>query len=132
MTRESDIYVDYFVTPGIANEIGADLFVSVHNNTATNSGVSGTETLYFPGPEKQALAQAIQDAVVRSLGLTDRGIKERPGLVVTRETKMPSALVEVAFMTNSNDRVLLMTDEFKQKAAEGIYEGILNYLSGQN
>jgi N-acetylmuramoyl-L-alanine amidase len=74
---------------------------------------------------------AIQKAVVQSLGLPDRGIVERPGLVVTRETRMPSALVEVAFMTNKNDLKLLMTEEFRQKAAEGIAGGIINYITGQ-
>jgi N-acetylmuramoyl-L-alanine amidase len=44
---------------------------------------------------------------------------------------MPSALVEVAFMTNENDLALLMTDEFRQKAAEGIFQGIMDYLSGR-
>ena len=132
MTRENDIYVDYFTTPQMANEIGADLFVSIHNNSATNSSASGTETLYYPDPEKKALAQAIQKALVKNIGLNDRGIKERPGLVVIRETKMPSALVEVGFLTNNNDLAQLKSDNFRQRAAEGIYEGIMEYLSGQN
>lgn len=131
MTREGDIFVDLYTRAGIANEIDADLFISIHNNSAVSSA-TGTETLYYPDPEKKALASAIQKAIVANIGLRDRGIVERPGLVVTRETKMPSALVEVAFMTNSSDRQKLMTDDFRQKAAEGIYEGIINYLTGQD
>mgnify|MGYP000918052134 FL=1 len=130
MIRDDDTFVSHFVRAGMANEIDADLYVSIHNNSA-GSGASGTETLYFKDPEKKLFAQALQKAVVGHIGLNDRGIVERPGIVVTRETKMPSALVEVGFMTNKNDFALLMTDEFRQKAAEGILQGIIDYLSGK-
>ncbi|MDN5331758.1 MAG: N-acetylmuramoyl-L-alanine amidase [Tepidanaerobacteraceae bacterium] len=129
MTRESDIYVSLYTRADIANQVGAHLFVSIHNNSSTNISTSGTMTLYYPTPEKKAFAQILQKAVVETLGLPDLGISERPNLVVTRETKMPSALVEVAFMSNSRDLALLKTDEFKQKAAEGIYRGIVKYFS---
>ena len=93
MIRDDDTFVSHFVRAGMANEINADLFVSIHNNSA-GSGASGTETLYYSDPEKKLFAQALQKAVVRHIGLNDRGIVERPGIVVTRETKMPSALVK--------------------------------------
>lgn len=131
MIRDDDTFVSHFVRAGMANEVDADVFISIHNNSA-GSGASGTETLYFPEPEKKAFATAIQKAMVSNLGLNDRGICERPGIVVTRETKMPSALVEVAFMTNKNDMALLLQDEFRQKVAEALFEGIINYLSGKS
>jgi len=129
MTRESDIYVNLYTRADIANRVGADLFVSIHNNASTNASTSGTMTLYYPSPEKKVLAKILQKAVVETLGLPDLGISERPNLVVTRETKMPSALVEVAFMSNQKDLALLQTEEFRQRAAEGIYKGILMYFS---
>lgn len=129
MTRESDIYVNLYTRADIANQVGADLFVSIHNNASTNASTSGTMTLYYPSPEKKVLAKILQKAVVETLGLPDLGISERPNLVVTRETKMPSALVEVAFMSNQKDLALLQTEEFRQRAAEGIYKGILMYFS---
>lgn len=131
MTREDDIFVDLYARAGIANEINADLFVSIHHNSATSSA-TGTETLYYPDPEKKLFAQALQNAVVSHIGFHNRGIVERPGIVVTRETKMPSALVEVGFLTNQNDLTLMMTDEFRQKVAQGILQGIINYLSGRS
>jgi N-acetylmuramoyl-L-alanine amidase len=130
MTREDDIYVSKYARADMANEINADVFVSIHNNASTSPSGCGTETLYYPDPEKEALARAIQKSMVNTLGLRDRGIVSRTGLVVTRETKMPSALVEVAFMTNKDELSLLTTEDFRQKAAEAIAEGILNYLSG--
>ncbi|MDI3481541.1 MAG: N-acetylmuramoyl-L-alanine amidase [Tepidanaerobacteraceae bacterium] len=131
MTRDKDISVNLYTRAGMANEINADLFISIHINAGENASASGTETLYYPDPEKKALAQAIQKSLVKAIGLADRGIVERPGLVVTRETRMPSALVEVGFITNNNDRALLLREDFRQKAAEGIVNGIMNYLTGK-
>lgn len=129
MTREEDIYVDTYRRPAMANEVDADLFISVHINSFTNSNPSGLETLCYPSEEKKKLAIAIQNSMVETLGLLDRGIVAKSGYIVTRETKMPSALAEVGFISNPNDRSLLVTEEFRQKAAEAIYRGIINYLS---
>ncbi|MCG1011088.1 N-acetylmuramoyl-L-alanine amidase [Tepidanaerobacter sp. GT38] len=129
MTREDDTFVNLYARAGMANEINADLFISIHHNSATSSA-TGTETLYYPDPQKKLLAQALQKAIVSHTGFHNRGIVERPGIVVTRETKMPSALVEVGFLTNSNDLALIVTDEFKQKVAQGILQGIVDYLCG--
>lgn len=129
MTREDDVYVGTYARPIMANEAGADLFISIHNNSCGNPSVSGTETLCYPDPKKRAFALEIQKAVVKELGLPDRGLVEKPGYIVTREAKMPAALVEVAFMSNSNDLSLLKTEEFRQKAAQGIFNGIMNYLN---
>jgi len=131
MTREDDTFVNLYARAGIANEVNADLFVSIHHNSATSTA-TGTETLYYPDPEKQLFAQALQNAVVRHTGFVNRGIVERPGIVVTRETKMPSALVEVGFLTNPNELATMLTDEFKQKFAEGLLQGIMDYLSGRS
>lgn len=132
MTRDKDIYVDLYVRAGIANDIGADVFVSIHNNTASATGATGTETLYYPNSENKKLALAIQKAICDATGLKNRGIVQRPGLVVTRETQMPSALVEVAFMSNPRDLSLLLDEGFRQKVAEGIARGIINFLTGQS
>jgi len=131
MTREDDTFVNLYARAGIANEVNADLFISIHHNSATSTA-TGTETLYYPDPEKRLFAQALQNAVVSQTGFRNRGIVERPGIVVTRETKMPSALVEVGFMTNPNELAILQTDEFKQKVAQGLLQGIMDYLSGRS
>lgn len=130
MTREDDTFVNLYARAEMANKLNADLFISIHHNAAT-SNATGTETLYYPDPEKKLFAQALQRAVVSYTGFHNRGIIERPGIVVTRETKMPSALVEVGFLTNPNDLAHIMTDEFKQKVAQGILQGIVDYISGK-
>lgn len=128
MTRESDVYVNLYARAGMANEIKADIFISIHNNSSPNPATSGVQTLYFPTPEKKKLAELIQKSMVQSLNIPDLGIIERTGIVVIRETVMPSCLVEVAFMSNPKDLSLLLDENFRQKAAEGVFKGILNYF----
>ncbi|NLC63513.1 MAG: AMIN domain-containing protein [Thermoanaerobacterales bacterium] len=129
MTRQDDTYMSTYARAGMANELNADVFVSIHHNASESPSGSGTETLYYPDTEKEALASAIQKSMVKNVGLKDRGVVERPGLVVTRETMMPSALVEVGFMTNSDELALLINETFRQRVAEAIAEGIMNYLA---
>lgn len=132
MTRDKDISVDLYARPSIANEADADVFVSIHNNTATTPSATGTETYYYPRAESKLLATSIQQALTKKTGLKSRGIIEKPGFVVTRETNMPSVLVEVAFMSNQNDLSLLMQEDFRQKVAQGIADGILDFLSDKS
>lgn len=106
----------------MANEWGADLFVSIHCN-AFNGKAKGTECLIYSSKSKSfETAKEIQKAIVKSLGTVDRGIKERPDLAVLRHTKAPAILVETAFIDNPEDALLLKNrqDDF----ARAIYKGI--------
>ncbi len=138
MTRNDDTYLNYWEErPGIANNLNASLFVSVHNNSMpNNSEFDGTMTLYYPsaynsyyGISSGRFAEIIQDELISALGTTDRGIRERPKLAVLNKTKMPAVLAEIAFMSNMNDMQKLKTDEFRQKAAEALFAGIIKALN---
>lgn len=105
-----------------ANEWPADVFVSIHCNAA-NGVARGTEQEIYPGSEKSAqLGQFIQDQIINSLGTVDRGLKDRPGLCVLRNTDMPAVLVETAFIDNDEDCALLKehADEFAAAIARGV------------
>ena len=106
-----------------ANNSGADIFISIHCNSATNISAKGTETLvYSTGGKAELLAKCIQTQIVNSLGTVDRGIKERPDLCVLRETTMPAVLVETAFISNQEDAYKLMyrIEEFANAISRGI------------
>jgi len=86
----------------------------------------GTETLcYADRGHAGQLAHCIQDQIIGSLGTVDRGVKERPGLVVLRMTDMPAVLVELAFISNEGDAALLVND--KDEFARAIARGITDY-----
>lgn len=108
-----------------ANDSGADIFVSIHCNSATPAAL-GTETLcYADRGDAGQLAHCIQARIIGSLGTVDRGVKERPGLVVLRLTDMPAVLVELAFISNEGDAALLAND--KDEFARAIARGITDY-----
>ena len=111
---------------GTANASGADVFVSIHCNSADNTYSRGTETLvYSTGGKAELLAKCIQTQIVNSLGTVDRGIKTRPDLCVLRETIMPAVLVETAFISNEEDAYKL---QFRQYAfAAAITRGITDF-----
>lgn len=128
--REEDIYVGLYERAYIANDLNATLFLSIHNN-AYYSATKGTETLYYPnrsnskGFTSKRFAQIIQDNLISTLKTTNRGLVERPNLVVLKATKMPAALAEIAFMTNKDDFALLQSESFRQKTAEALYKAIV-------
>lgn len=134
MIREDDSYVGLYERAYIANTLNATLFLSIHNN-AYNTKSHGTETLYYPTPAgatgftSKRFAQIIQSRLVSKLKTKDRGIVERPNLVVLKATKMPAALAEVAFMDNSEELQKLKTEEFRQKAAEALCEAVIQALA---
>lgn len=107
-----------------ANNIGADIFVSIHCN-AFNGVAKGTEVeAYSFNSEGASLAQIVNDSIVNRLGTVNRGVKERPGLFVLRTTDMPSILIEMAFIDNDEDCKLLLNnaDDFAIAIADGINE----------
>ena len=110
-----------------ANDWPADIVISLHCNAA-NGCARGTETLVYANDGESArLAACIQSQIVDSLGTIDRGIKERPMLIVLNSTDMPAVLVEMAFVDNDEDAQILTerADEMARAIARGItdFEG---------
>ncbi|WP_432663162.1 N-acetylmuramoyl-L-alanine amidase [Wukongibacter baidiensis] len=130
MTRDDDTYIGLYDRSTIANELGADAFVSVHANAHSKTSVEGVQVLYHPndGRDNKTFAAMTRDALVKELGTPDKGIIQRPKLVVIRETKMPAVLLELGFMTNPREEKLLEQKDYRQKCAEGAYKGIIEYF----
>ena len=124
-TRISDIYVGLKERCQIANSLNADLFVSVHINSAASEQASGTETLCY---NKNRLAEFIQKHLLSKLKLKDRGIKERKDLAVLNGTLMTAVLCELAFLSNKAEAEFIKTEKFIDLAAEAIVCGICEYF----
>ncbi len=109
-----------------ANRWGADYFISLHTNAASNASASGSEAyVYARGTRAFNFAEDILDNLTEITGLRDRGVQARPGLYVLRKTQMPATLVELGFITNPGDAALMRDDP--GLFAEGIYRGIKEY-----
>lgn len=136
-TRSDDSFVALGDRPEIANMYNASVFVSIHSNSSTSSSPSGTETycyyplsnpnLYMQKDERYNLALRIQEELVEALGLNNRGVKEG-NLQVLRQTDMPSALAEIAFISNPSDAALLAQSSTQKKAAQAIARAISGYM----
>ena len=129
MTRETDIFSSPAEKAEMGNKSGADIFVSIHCNSAASVLANGTETLvYSLEGETGSLGRFIQEELIERLELRDRGVKKRSDLVVLNSTKMPAALVEVAFISNAAEKVLLSNADFRESAAISIFNGISKYF----
>ena len=110
-----------------ANSWGANYFLSIHANANTNPDINGTEVyVYQEYSQSYYLAERILNSIVKNLGTKDNGVRVRPSLYVLRKTTMPSALIELAYITNAENAEKLKNDQYQ--FAEAIYEGILSYF----
>ena len=123
-TRVSDVYDSPYEKAAMANASDADIFLSIHRNAMPVPGIaSGVENLvYEDSGTAGALGRNIGEALAEA-GWTDLGVKERPGLVVLRNTKIPAVLVEVGFINNEKDNEFL--DANMAATADAIADGVL-------
>lgn len=132
ITREEDVYTPLHERSELANENEVDIFVSLHANAAESQSAKGIETLYYPGSKGgKLLANRIQNRLIKNTYATNRGIKTRRNLHVLEETNMPAVLVEVGFITNLREEILLNCDEYLDLVAKSIYQGV-EYYGRQN
>lgn len=127
MTRSDDRELDLAPRVASAERANADLFVSIHANALSMSrpDVNGIETFYYSSG--RSLAQSIQSNLISATGMRDRGVKQARFYVLT-QTTMPSVLVEVGFVTGSEDAPRLGDSAFQTRIAEAIARGILEQL----
>ena len=129
---ESDFDASLASRCKIANESGADAFVSIHANAHGDGSEwtngQGWEAFYHNGSaEGKKLAEAIKKESIPSLGLKDRGLKTN-GLYVTKNTNMPAVLIEHGFFTNKEECEKLKSPAFRESCAVANAKGILKYF----
>lgn len=167
LTREDDRFLYLDQRPGIANQIGANIFISIHANAAPSRDATGVETfvnsIYAEGigaelvaatenrppgsedisweakailwdmvqdkyeSESNDLSHSIQKRLSEATGLEDRGVKKAP-FYVLRGADMPAILVEIGFISNPWEERKLKNDDFRKKIAQGILDGLKDYL----
>lgn len=128
MTREDDNFISTVdkYRPKFANELDADLYISIHGNTFEDSNVSGAESFYYH-KESKTFAEIMHENVVSSTGFNDRGVK-KGDLFVVRDTDMPSVLLEIGYLTNPQEEQKMLNNEFQYSVAESICDGVKAYL----
>lgn len=136
MTRSTDEFIALSERAAIANRNDADIFVSIHFNSAGSASAYGIEVLYASendvelkkdAGDQTLLAREVLNAVLKETGANNRGIRNRPELAVLRRTKMTACLIEGGFMSNPDELEKLKSDSYLDKLANGIVKGIENY-----
>lgn len=126
-TRVDDTYNTPFEKAEMANNSGADYFVSLHRNAMpTPNTASGVESLVFENTGVPALLAENINSKLQEVGFANLGVIERPGLILLRRTNMPSVLVEVGFLDNEADNQFF--DRNFQAIAQAIANGILTTI----
>ncbi len=127
LTRDAD----YFVTlPGrveMAQRTGADIFVSIHANSAglNRPEVSGLETYYYDSGLE--LARTVHNKILQNVNVKDRRVR-KARFYVLRKNSIPSILVELGYLTGEEDVANLQRSTYQNQMAQAIAQGILQYL----
>jgi N-acetylmuramoyl-L-alanine amidase len=117
------------------DEAGADIVVSIHLNKFPETQYFGAQTFYpHKSPESQRLAVAIQDSLREIVDPGNkrvamlRGKPNETPIIILRDIKTPTAIVECGFLSNPGDEKKLGTEEHQKKLASAITKGIIDYF----
>ncbi len=131
LTRRDNSGLELAPRVQMAQRANANLFVSIHANAISMSrpDVNGVETFHYSASSAN-LARSIQNSIVSSTGMVNRGVKTARFYVLTR-TSMPAVLVETGFVTGRNDAARLASPAFRTQMAEAIARGIMQHVQGR-
>ncbi|WP_052352972.1 N-acetylmuramoyl-L-alanine amidase [Neobacillus dielmonensis] len=148
MSRSDNTFVELLDRSQMANDLAADIFVSIHHNStgSVSTSASGIESYFYKydpdyqskinqdmhnNPERIAksmsLANIIQSNMVEYTGAYNRGT-DGQSFAVIREAAMPATLLELGFINNASERQKLATDSYQNKLAKAIADGIDEYF----
>ena len=128
MSRYDDTYLSLTDRTRMANNWGSDIFVSIHQNSATNSSANGIETYYYSSrQDSRELATEIQNDLIQATNGVNRGVKTA-NYAVIKTASMSSSLVECGFISNQTEAINLSSSSYQDKVADGIVNGIMDYL----
>lgn len=152
LTRDKDKYVGLNERCDKARASKADLFVSIHLNSASDKTVSGIETYVLTSPgfgstadprrvtvtspnagnkydeASMLLGYCLHSNMIGCTGAGDRGIK-RAAFLVLKEASCPTVLLECGFLSNAKDARKVTQGQYLDQVAEGIARGVMVYLS---
>lgn len=114
----------------LMNEISPKLVVSIHQNSYTDEKIHGAQVFYYAqSAEGKTAAEIMQKALLKVDESNKRQAKEDSTYYILKRTKSPTVIVECGFLSNQEEAELLVSDEYQEKLADAITEGILACLS---
>jgi N-acetylmuramoyl-L-alanine amidase len=139
MTRTTnDVNISNSERAEIANDANAAAFIRVHANGSENSGVSGAMTICqtssnpYNGEfyqQSRALSDDVLNGLVASAQCRKQSVWETDTMSGINWCKVPATIVEVGYLSNAEEEQKLATDDYQQKLAEGIADGVDQFLA---
>ena len=129
LTRQADIFVELDERAAVANRRDADLFVSIHADSAANPDARGFTVYVCRGASSDSryLATAVVHSLDAGSDLNSRGVKAANYRVLVR-TQCPAVLVELGYLSNRQDALMLRQDAVQRDLARHIVAGINDFL----
>lgn len=114
----------------IIENAGADIVISIHQNSFTDSEVSGAQVFYYRhSKEGKLLADCIQQNLIKMVDNSNTRVsKANEDYYMLLHTKCPAVIVECGFLSNPAEEKLLLSEEYQKSIARAITAGIKDYF----
>ena len=118
----------------IGNESSADIFVSIHLNKIPQEQYFGWQCFYKSGDEKSInLAKQIQTNLNEAIQKENKRVAMKLDTVyIMKHVEIPISIVECGFLSNPEEEKQLLEDDYQNRLAWGIYNGITDYFYDKN
>lgn len=114
----------------IGNSSSADIFVSIHLNKIPQNQYSGWQTFFKKGCDQgEKLATSIQENLNKTIEKENNRVPMKlDNVYIVKNIEIPLTIVECGFLSNEEEERKLQEDNYQDKLAWGIYNGIINYF----
>ncbi|OLS41578.1 SH3 domain-containing protein [Bacillus sp. MRMR6] len=126
LTRSNDSFLPLPSRVRIASIHQADAFISLHYDSNLNRSVRGMTGYYYHSYQKQ-LAEYVYNAANAQTKLKSRGVRQGNYHVI-RENRQPSVLMELGYLSNLDEEMMMRTGQFQENAATGLFNGLARYF----
>ncbi|MFP3918433.1 N-acetylmuramoyl-L-alanine amidase CwlD [Lysinibacillus telephonicus] len=122
---------DIFLRANLVKSNEPDIFITIHANAIPEEKWRGAQVFYHKDghANSELLAKSVQSSIKETLQNTDREALAIKQIYLLKKTEVPSVLVETGFLSNNEERKLLSDEDYQEKMANAIVEGIENYVN---
>lgn len=130
LTRNNDSYISLGSRVSTAHYQNADAFISFHYDSINDRSVRGMTTYYYNSNQKP-LGEQIHSSVISKTMLKDRGTRFGDYHVI-RENRQKAVLLELGYLSNPAEEMLVNTPQYQEAVANGVFDGLARYFKNNN